>query len=184
MYRILLGFGGNLKSATGTPAETITAAIAHLPKAGVQVTSVSDFYQTSPVPASDQPDFINAAAWASCRLDAVPLLQVLAQTERHFGRQKAERWSARTLDIDLLAYGAAVLPDKTRWMSVVDSLDPAATLIEPVVPHPRLHRRGFVLAPLMDIAPDWVHPVLQVPVSTLYSQLQAKGGLTGIKRQK
>lgn len=164
---ILLAFGGNLSSPLGGPHETIAAAAKHLASEGLSDLVLSAFYETTPVPDTGQPNFVNVAAKAKSALSAGELLQLFQNTEKRFGRQPAERWSARTLDIDLLAYGHAVLPDVKGWEAVVGSADPAAILQEPVVPHPRLHRRAFVLRPLMDIAPGWQHPVLEKTVKDL-----------------
>ncbi|MBV1901321.1 MAG: 2-amino-4-hydroxy-6-hydroxymethyldihydropteridine diphosphokinase [Kordiimonadaceae bacterium] len=164
---ILVGLGGNLPSDRGGPQVTIQAAVQLLAQNTLEIQAVSAVYRTAPVPASDQPDFINIALAARTALPAQKLLHLFQNIERDLGRQPAERWSARTLDIDLLAYGSHILPSANAWHDVAYSDDPAAILTEPVVPHPRLHKRAFVLKPLMDIAPDWDHPVLHKTVSQL-----------------
>ncbi|PCI63999.1 MAG: 2-amino-4-hydroxy-6-hydroxymethyldihydropteridine diphosphokinase [Kordiimonadales bacterium] len=157
---ILIGLGANLPSAAGKPRATLKRALELLAGAGVGITQVSKVYETVAYPVSDQPHFINIAVRISSELSASDLLGLFQAVETSLGRKPAERWSARTLDIDLLTRGDAVLPDLAQWLAVVENKDPAAFLVEPVVPHPRLHRRAFVLKPLADIAPSWRHPYL------------------------
>nr|WP_247120090.1 2-amino-4-hydroxy-6-hydroxymethyldihydropteridine diphosphokinase [Kordiimonas marina] len=173
--------GGNLPSAVGTPLDTQVAALECLLKAGVEVEAVSCLYRTSPVPVSDQPDFINCALRVRTHLAPQALLDVCQETEVALGRQKGERWSARTLDIDVLAYGDRVLPDEQAWRDVTCNPDPAYILDQAVVPHPRLHLRGFVLMPLNDIAPEWRHPVLGTTVREMLTKLPASDR-AGIER--
>lgn len=168
---ILIGLGGNIPSHIGSPLETIERALTLLVQGGdVTVIARSGMYQTAPVPVSDQPDFINMAVSVKTHLSAHELLALFQSIEVGCGRKSAERWSARTLDIDLLAYGNQVLPSEGAWVQVVTDKDPAAFLPEPVVPHPRLHKRAFVLIPLLDIAPNWRHPKLKRSVLELSEQ--------------
>ncbi len=145
-------------------------ALLLLQKLAIEIIGVSSVYQTAPVPVSDQPDFLNIAVKAETNLSAPELLDAFQRIEVGCGRKPAERWSARTMDIDLLAYGVKVMPANRSWQAVVDDSDPAAFLREPVVPHPRLHKRAFVLVPLLDIATDWLHPVLKMSVGELAAE--------------
>jgi len=181
-HHVLVGLGGNLSSPVGAPAETLSAAIEYLSFNGLKNIEVSPLYQTAPIPASGQPDFINCALKAETKLTATSLLALFQSTEKRLGRQEGERWSARTLDIDLLAYDQSVFPDKESWYSVANHVDPAAFLEEPVVPHPRLHKRGFVLMPLMGVAPDWEHPVLGNRVATMIKDDDIQSQLTSITK--
>lgn len=144
---ILVAIGANLSGAGGaTPRETCEAAaraLTELP--GARLESVSRWYETVPVPASDQPNYVNGVV----RLARVPnfglspesLLSTLQAIEARFGRRRAEANAARTLDLDLID---------------MDGLVRSAP--DPILPHPRAHLRAFVLMPLLDVAPDWVHP--------------------------
>ena len=146
---ILLGLGGNLPSAqVGAPRATLEAALAVLAEAGVAVRQRSRWYRTTPVPDNGQPDFINGVAELATGRAPAELLALLLEVEQRFGRIRAQRWAPRVLDLDLLAHH-----DSANWAA-----GPAAA--PPILPHPRLHERAFVLIPLAEIAPAWRHPVL------------------------
>ncbi len=151
---ILIALGGNLVSAQGDPPRaTLYLALTALRDAGVTVLDRSRWFETRPVPVSDQPNFINAAASLATSLSPKALLETLHDIEARFGRLRGERNAARPLDLDLLAYH--------------EVLSEAA----PILPHPRLHERAFVLFPLRDVAPDWRHPRLQKSVSEMIAAL-------------
>lgn len=146
---ILLGLGGNLPSAQfGAPRATLEAALAMLAEAGVTVRQRSRWYRTTPVPDNGQPDFVNGVAELATARAPAELLALLLEIEQRFGRIRAQRWAPRVLDLDLLAHH-----EVANWTS-----GPAAA--PPILPHPRLHERAFVLIPLAEIAPEWRHPVL------------------------
>ncbi|MFC3050761.1 2-amino-4-hydroxy-6-hydroxymethyldihydropteridine diphosphokinase [Kordiimonas pumila] len=181
MQKIHIGLGGNLNSSYGTPEKTLRAAINQLSGLAIDIQAISKFYCTSPVPASDQPDFINAVIFAQSSLSAELLLSHFKGIESFLGREPSERWSARTIDIDLLSYGAEVLPSVEDWWSVVNSSDPAAILQQPVVPHPRMHKRAFVLVPMLDIASDWVHPVTGKSVADMAIEPEIMADRIGVR---
>jgi 2-amino-4-hydroxy-6-hydroxymethyldihydropteridine diphosphokinase len=160
---ILIGLGANLPSGAGAPAETLAAALAALEQEGVRIEKRSRFYRTAPVPASDQPDYVNAVAIVATSLDPKALLLLLQKIETRFGRVRGARNAARTLDLDLLAYDDCVADGRDG---------------PPILPHPRLHERGFVLVPLAEIAPNWRHPVLGLTPRALAESLPAERGVT------
>jgi 2-amino-4-hydroxy-6-hydroxymethyldihydropteridine diphosphokinase len=166
---ILIGLGANLASEDwGSPRNTLEAALAELAKRGVHLAKLSRWYETAPVPVSDQPNFVNAVAAVTTDLPPEALLALLHRLEHSFGRVRRSRWEARVIDLDLLAYDDLVLPDALTWLSAKDGLSPNDGL---TLPHPRLHQRRFVLAPLQDVAPDWRHPVLGLNVGELLADL-------------
>jgi 2-amino-4-hydroxy-6-hydroxymethyldihydropteridine diphosphokinase len=152
---ILIGIGGNLDSPRfGPPRETLTAALAALERKGISVLARSGWYRSEPIPPSSQPWFVNAVVSVATELGASELLAKLQTLETRFGRVRGERNAARILDLDLLDYEGAVMHTPTL-----------------VLPHPRLHKRRFVLIPLGRIAPDWQHPIFEVTAAQLLARL-------------
>lgn len=134
---IFLALGSNLGDRPGN----LKQAIASLPPQ-MEVKAKSRVYETPPWGYEDQPMFLNQALMAKTYLEPEPLLRHIKRLEIALGRKATFRNGPRLIDIDILFYDDLVLDT------------PALT-----IPHPRLHERGFVLLPLMDIAPDLVHPV-------------------------
>jgi len=141
---ILIGIGANLPSQRyGSPIRTVEAALAALDAhPDICVMRRSRWFESAPVPLSDQPWYVNGACSVSTELSARALLDVLHGIEMRFGRVRSEKNAARVLDLDLLAYGHLVTTEAQGFN----------------VPHPRLHERAFVLLPLRDLVPGWVHP--------------------------
>ena len=134
---------------------------------GVEVRNVSTYHETEPVggPAG-QGRYLNAVAELRTTLEAPQLLRVLLTVETQLGRVRAERFGPRTIDLDLLLYGTAVLNIQEAGCDLV-------------VPHPRLHERLFVLEPLIEIAPSAVHPLRRSTAKDLLDQLRRRD-LTGL----
>lgn len=138
------------------------------------IRSVSRFFSTPCFPENAGPDFINAVVLAGSDQDPNAVLQVLHQVEQSFGRERRSRWSERTLDLDLVAANGRVLPDvatQKHWMNLPPEDQARLAPDQLIVPHPRLQDRAFVLVPMMDVAPDWVHPVLNVSVRHMLAAL-------------
>jgi 2-amino-4-hydroxy-6-hydroxymethyldihydropteridine diphosphokinase len=160
---ILIAIGANLPGPTGAfPLATCRMAVEALRDLpGLRLQTVSHWYETDPVPPSGQPPYVNGMARlepAGPMPDPATLLARLQAIEARCGRQRGLPNAARTLDLDIVAIGPLLR----------DSPDP-------VLPHPRAHQRGFVLRPLLDVAPDWVHPALHRNVADLLAELPPDG---------
>jgi 2-amino-4-hydroxy-6-hydroxymethyldihydropteridine diphosphokinase len=151
---VVVGLGANL----GDRLATLASAVRSLESAG-RLTAVSKLYETAPI-GPPQPGYLNAAALLDTALEPRRLLESLLDIERRHGRVRAEKWGPRTLDLDIL------------WIRGTVVHDPALT-----VPHPHLHERLFALLPLLDVAPDAVHPVTSEPLRTWVAALPAEEGI-------
>ncbi len=164
---ILVAIGANLPGPDGRPplqtCRLAASALDALP--GLRLRGLSRWYETAPVPPSDQPPYVNGVAHLTARrsrgaadpalpLDPASLLAALQAIEAGAGRRRGMPNAARRLDLDIVAIGALVRPAP-----------------DPVVPHPRAHERAFVLLPLRDVAPGWLHPVLNQTVEALIAHL-------------
>jgi 2-amino-4-hydroxy-6-hydroxymethyldihydropteridine diphosphokinase len=155
---IFIGIGANLPHPEhGPPRKTCDAALAALTGAGLQVLRRSRWYESEPMPPSDQPRFINGVAEVATELAPAELLERLHQVEAAFGRVRHQSNEARVLDLDLLAYRGCV----------------SAPGVSPILPHPRLAERAFVVLPLAELAPDWRHPVSGLSAAGLVGRLPA-----------
>ena len=150
---VYLALGSNL----GDCRANLKAAIAALPPQ-LEVEAKSSVYETPPWGYEDQPKFLNQVIKGKTYLDPEPLLKHLKRLEVILGRQASFPNGPRLIDMDLLFYDDLVLNS------------PAL-----VIPHPRLHERGFVLLPLMDVAPDLVHPVNHKTVRDMVAECDVQG---------
>jgi 2-amino-4-hydroxy-6-hydroxymethyldihydropteridine diphosphokinase len=155
---ILIGLGANLPSVAGPPIATLEAALGRLESVGVGTLKRSRWFRSAPVPPSEQPWFVNGVASVATGLDPAALLGLLHRIEAEFGRVRSVPNAARSLDLDLLAYGDRV-----------EAPPPGSGL--PILPHPRLAERAFVLLPLADVAPAWHDPATGRPLSALIAAL-------------
>jgi 2-amino-4-hydroxy-6-hydroxymethyldihydropteridine diphosphokinase len=153
---ILIGLGANEASAVGPPQATLEAALTALSDTGVVIAARSRWYRSAPVPASDQPWFVNGVAALATDRDPGDLLALLHRIEERFGRRRQRRNEARPLDLDLLDYDGVIRPEGGA---------------PPILPHPRLQERAFVLLPLRDVAPAWRHPLLRQSIEELIAAL-------------
>ena len=139
-YPVFLLLGANL----GEREATLKHAVQLISERIESVTSQSKLYETAPWGVIDQPVFINQVIQIQTELSPKKVLEQTLKIEKQLGRERRLRWGARVIDIDILYYADFILEDSDLHL-----------------PHPRLHERRFTLVPLVEIAPDFVHPVLK-----------------------
>ena len=163
-----IGIGSNL----GNRIENCIRAVEEISNFA-RIISISSIYETEPVDREDQPDFINCAIGIETSLSPFDLLISLQSVENIIGRERIEKWGPRKIDLDIIFYDNLLIE--------TDEL---------IIPHPRAHLRRFVLEPLFEIAPDFIHPNLKISVSELLSNLKDMrrvikvGGFSTIYPQK
>jgi 2-amino-4-hydroxy-6-hydroxymethyldihydropteridine diphosphokinase len=154
--------------------ETLLAAAKTLNEAGIAVVAMSRLYATPCFPPGAGPDYVNAAALVATTLESDGLLAALHAIEARFGRERSRRWGQRTLDLDLLAMGDAILPDaatQDHWRNLPPQDQARLAPDRLILPHPRMQDRAFVLVPLAEIAPFWRHPRLGLTVREMLERL-------------
>ncbi|WP_300071902.1 2-amino-4-hydroxy-6-hydroxymethyldihydropteridine diphosphokinase [uncultured Ruegeria sp.] len=173
----VLALGANLNLSGNGPKVTLQRALDALSAKGVLIRAVSRFFATPCFPAGAGPDYVNAAALLSSNKAPADLLQILHEIELQFGRERIQRWGMRTLDLDLVAWGDTVLPDRNEfdhWLTLSPQDQRQQAPDQLILPHPRLQDRAFVLVPMADVAPDWRHPVLGRTVTEMIAKLPAE----------
>jgi 2-amino-4-hydroxy-6-hydroxymethyldihydropteridine diphosphokinase len=150
---VFLSLGSNV----GDREKNLRTAIAALPELGVKIKNVSSIYETEPVDLLEQPWFLNCVVGGETTVPPVELLKKLRELEKRMGSKKLVARGPRLIDLDILVYG----------QQTIDSQ-------ELQVPHPRMHLRRFVLAPLAEIAPGLKHPSWRGTASQLLAALDDK----------
>ncbi len=156
---ILIALGSNRPGPWGDSTETVRTALAWLNRGGIRLRRASRLLVSAPFGVTDQPPFVNAVAEVETSLSPAALLRRLHLIERMAGRRRNLRWGPRTLDLDLIDYHGLVLKPPAR----------------PVLPHPGIAERIFVLAPLAEIAPRWRHPVNRRTAAEMLRRLDPEG---------
>lgn len=148
-----IAIGSNL----GRRKENIKAALKLMEKRGIQILKVSTIIETEPYGLKEQPKFMNCVASVETALNPKQLLKTLLGIEKELGRVRTVKWGPRVIDLDILFYDELVMKEKML-----------------TIPHPDLENRVFVLKPLCEIAPSFVHPVLKKTVKELLLDLEKK----------
>lgn len=146
-HKTHLLLGGNL----GDRHANLAAARKMIGEKIGTIVKTSSLYETEPWGNTEQPSFLNQALEVASDLSPMELLQVILTIEKKLGREREDKWSARTIDIDILFFDAKTLNTKDLTL-----------------PHPHLHERNFVLVPMLEIAPNKLHPIFKKTIEELY----------------
>ncbi len=172
--RCLCLIGSNQKWSGLPSKDVVIETLRRFQEKNLYVRSLSRFYKTPAFPAGSGPDFANVAIEILFKGESDSLLEIFHSIEKEMGRKREKRWGERTVDIDLISFGTMVFPDvavQTSWVNLPLAEQMQKTPDRLIVPHPRMQDRAFVLGPLMDIAPDWCHPVTGQTVRQMYEAL-------------
>ena len=153
--KIIIGIGGNIYSEDGDhPIQVAIKAINYLRDYSIKVTYQSSWYESQPIPKSDQPNFFNCIVFANTLLNELDVLKSLHKIEHKLGRRRKVVNEPRVIDLDLIDYSNKILKNN-----------------QIIIPHPRAHKRRFVMEPLAELDPNWVHPTLKRDVCTILKKL-------------
>lgn len=160
---IIIALGANMPSVEfGSPRQILEAALDRMARRSITILTRSKWYRSQPVPASGQPDYINGVVGVSTTLAPAALLALLHEIEREFGRVRRKVNEARVLDLDIIDFHGLIAGSADK---------------PPILPHPRMHDRAFVLLPLRDASPQWCHPIFRKSVGTLISEMGIQSGI-------
>ncbi len=150
-----------LGSNLGDREAVIRQAIQHISEQIGFIDAQSSVYETEPWGNTNQPGFLNLALKISTGLSAIQMLEKALSIEEQLGRVRLERWGSRIIDIDIIFYNADVIRIEDRLR----------------IPHPEMQNRKFVLEPLCEIAPEFIHPVLNRSIKELFESLTDKSAV-------
>ena len=164
---IYIGIGSNLNGKNNeTPLQNCKKALVELKKE-VNICKISSWYKSEPMPVSNQPWFINGAIEISTNKSSLDLLEFILSIEKVFGRVREKKNEARILDLDIIDYKKKILYIKNKL----------------IIPHPKMHERSFVLQPLSELNPKWMHPIKKKGIKELIRNLNDKQKISKISKK-
>ena len=164
---IYIGIGSNLNGKNNqTPLQNCQKALVELKKE-VNICKISSWYKSEPIPVSNQPWFINGVIEISTNKSSLDLLEFILSIEEVFGRVRKKKNEARILDLDIIDYKKKILYIKNKL----------------IIPHPRMHERSFVLQPLSELNPKWMHPIKKKGIKELIRNLNDKQKISKISKK-
>jgi 2-amino-4-hydroxy-6-hydroxymethyldihydropteridine diphosphokinase len=176
--KVLVGLGANSSGPWGTPRNTLRRALKELEAGGLTIERISELYETAAMGQPHQAPYFNAVILGTTTLPAPALLRLMKDIEARAGRRGGGRpWGARTLDLDILDYKGLRL----NWAGPSKDM-PHQRTRQLVLPHPGIELRPFVLLPLLDVAPNWRHPVSRLSAGELWRRVP-KGGQGRVLRR-
>jgi 2-amino-4-hydroxy-6-hydroxymethyldihydropteridine diphosphokinase len=155
MHSVIIAIGTNL----GNRRKNINIAIQKMKENGIDVEKISPVYETAPYGYTEQPAFLNCAILGKTNLSPHELLDTLLSIEKEMGRVRKIHWGPRIIDLDIIFYDNLIIDEPNLK-----------------IPHPDMQNREFVLKPISDIAPCFVHPKFCKTVKTLYEELKSGKG--------
>ena len=164
---IHLNIGSNLDSKYGSRYDNISIAVNLLIESKIKVKKISSFYETPSYPNNNFPKFLNVGLFIDYKNQYLTLLRAIKQIEKKLGRIRTKKNDPRVLDIDIIDFKGEI--KKTK---------------ELILPHPRCHLRNFVLFPILQIDPNWVHPILKKNAQYLIDNLSQKSRIEITRLQK
>ena len=164
---IYIGIGSNLNGKNNeTPLQNCKKALVELKKE-VNICKISSWYKSEPIPVSNQPWFINGVIKIRTDKSSLDLLEFILSIEKVFGRVREKKNEARILDLDIIDYKKKILYIKNKL----------------IIPHPRMHERSFVLQPLSELNPKWMHPIKKKGIKELIRNLNDKQKISKISKK-
>ncbi len=164
---IHFNIGSNLESLYGSRHDIITTAINLLKDSKIKIKKISNFYETPSYPNNNFPKFLNVGLTLEYKNNNLSLFKIIKQIEKKLGRIKTKKNDPRVIDIDIIDFKGEI--KNTR---------------ELILPHPRCHLRNFVLYPILEIDPNWLHPILKKNVQYLINNLSQKSRIEITRLQK
>ena len=162
MEKIVLGFGSNI----GNRYHNIQSAVKLVALSeGFNLLALSSVYETEPWGFKHQNNFLNCCGVFLCRYNPAEALKILKSAEKSLGRLKRDKWQAREIDIDILFYGTRIIKNGKL-----------------VIPHPYIKERNFVLKPIVEIMPEFIHPVFNKSIQNLYNLSADRGKIKEFRK--